>query len=150
MSSMFPESSGSQAATPLPRAVVVHGVCDALVALAPGVPVTLLSAPGAGAYAGAGWWRALVAIAHAAHPATPCRDVLDCADAPGHAMAAIRAGQSILVLDPACPAFARVATLAIVLAARPPALDLAAHGAAWRLRAWLSAPQHDDSTPVLR
>ncbi len=150
MSSMFAEESSAQDVGPLPRAVVVHGLADALAALAPGVPVTLLSAPGAGSYAGAGWWRALVTMAHAAHPDTPCHDVLDCADAPGHAMAAIRAGQSILVLDPACPAFARVAALATVLATRPPALDLAEHGAARRLRTWLSGLLHDDSTPVLR
>lgn len=160
MSSMFPLQSGSNGAILLPPAVVVHGLADALAALAPGLPVTLLSAPGAGGFAGAGWWRALVAQARGTHPHTPCHDVLDCGDAPGHAMAAIRAGQTILVLSPTCPAFARVATLATVLAVRPHALDLADPRTVPRLRTWLSAGREDapsgdarsedDSAPGLR
>ena len=130
-----------------PRAVVVHGWGDACLALSYGFPVTLLSGVGAALYGGIGWWRALVEQARDAHPATPMRDILDCADAPGAAMAALRRGQPALVLDPACPAFTticRVAatTGAVVLAARPPALDLADPLAARRLAAWLGA---DDS-----
>jgi hypothetical protein len=143
---MFPPQSGSTRATALPPAVVVHGLAQADAALAEGLPVTLLSTPGAGAYAGALWWRELVDAARTAHPSTPCADILDCADAPGHAMAAIRAGQEILVLNPACPAFARIAALARTLPARPPALDLGDRGAERRLRAWLL----DDSTAALR
>ncbi len=155
MSSMFPHSTGSPPIPSLPPAVVVHGLADAVSALAPGLPVTLLSATGAGVFAGAGWWRALVAAARTAHPETPCADVLDCADAPGQAMAAIRAGQSLLVLDPACPAFARIAALATVLPARPPVLDLGDRGAARHLHAWLSrhpgdSCPEDDSKPGLR
>jgi hypothetical protein len=147
MSSMFPQKPDPE----LPPAIVVRALADALAALAPCLPVTLLSAPGAGVFAGAGWWRALVAAARAAHPATPCADILDCADAPGRAMEAIRAGQDVLVLDPACPAFARVAALARVLPARPPALDLGDRGALRRLRAWLERrPPEDDSTAPLR
>lgn len=155
MSSMFPFSAEAAHAPSLPPAIVVHGLADAVAALAPGLPVTLLSAPGAGVYAGAGWWRALVEAARATHPATSCADLLDCADAPGMAMAAIRAGQKLLVLDPACPAYARIATLATLLPARPPALDLGDRGAARQLRAWLnrhpgdSRPE-DDSKPALR
>ena len=143
---MFPPQSGSPGETALPPVVVIHGLAQAEAALAEGLPITLLSAPGAGAYAGGLWWRELVRAARAAHPATPCTDILDCADAPGRAMAAIRAGQAMLVLDPACPAFPRVAALARTLPARPPALDLAERGAARRLRAWLL----DDSTSALR
>src|SRR5262249_21900556 len=69
-------------------AVVVHGWTDARAALAPGRPVTLLSARGAALYAGAGWWRALVARARAGHPAVPLEDILDCADASGVALGA--------------------------------------------------------------
>jgi hypothetical protein len=127
----------------LPPAVVVHGLADARQALRAGRPVTLLSAPGAALFAGCLWWRELLAAARAAHPATPAADVLDCADAPGPAMAALRAGQRLLVLAPAIPAFAAVrsaaATLgAIVLAERPPALDLAEPGARRRLARWLA------------
>jgi hypothetical protein len=110
--------------------------------LRPGLPVTLLSAPGAAAFAGCLWWRALIGQAQAEFPDAVLDDVLDCADAPGQAMAALRVGQRRLVLDPACPAFAAVAAAAAplgatVLACRPPALDLAAYGATRRLSLWL-------------
>lgn len=122
----------STSASPaLPPCVVVHGLDDARAVLALGLPATLLSAQGAATFAGAGWWRAVVDAATEEHPATPCRDILDCGDAPGHAMAALRLGQRILVLAPSCPAFPRVAAAArampgnpaILLARRPPALD---------------------------
>jgi len=119
-----------------PPAVVVHGLDQARAALRPGLPVTLLSARGAALYAGCGWWRALVEQAGAAH------DILDCADAPGYAMAALRIGQRHLILDAACPGFAAVAAAAAtigarLLAERPEALDLAERGADRRLLAWL-------------
>jgi hypothetical protein len=125
--------------------VVVHGLAHARAALRPGWPVLLLSAPAAAGYAGCLWWRELVAAARSFHPATPALDVLDCGDAPGHAMAALRVGQRLLLLDPACPAFAAVADAAAtlgahVLARRPPALDLAERGAARRLTGWLAGP----------
>ena len=124
-------------------AVVVHGVEQARAALKPGYPVLLLSSPGAAGFAGCLWWRGLIAAARASFPATPALDVLDCAAAPGWAMAALRAGQRLLVLDPACPAFPAVAAAAATLGARvldhrPPVLDLAERGAAWRLRGWLA------------
>ena len=147
MSSMFPCQIGSLRAVLAAPSVVVHDLAQAKAALGAGLAVTLLSAPGAASFAGAGWWRALVAQARAAHPDTPCQDVLDCADAPGHAMAAIRLGQQILVLDPACPAFNRIAALATVLPVRPPALDLATRGAARHLAAWLRPPHAGDSAP---
>ena len=123
-------------------AVVVHGLDHARAALRPGRPVTLLSAPGAARFAGCLWWRALIGLAQAEFPDVDLADVLDCADAPGRAMAALRVGQRLLVLDPACPAFPAVAgaagTLgAVLLPARPQALDLAVHGAARRLVGWL-------------
>jgi hypothetical protein len=134
---MFLHPDQDWPAVALPPAVVVHGLDDARLALAPRRPVTLLSAPGAAVWAGVGWWRGLIMLAAQEHAGEIC-DVLDCGDAPGRAMAALRAGQRRLVLDPACPAFGRVAALAgLVLARRPPALDLGAHGAARRLEAWL-------------
>ena len=126
----------------LPPAVVVHGFLDARAALRPGRPVTLLSAPGAACYAGCGWWRALVARA-LAEAGRDAPDVLDCADAPGRAVEALRSGCRRLVLDPDVPAFADVAARAAaldaaVLPVRPPALDLALPGAQRRLDAWLA------------
>ena len=122
-----------------PPAIVVHGLPDLRLATAPGLPVTLLSGPGAAIYAGCGWWRALMALGAGGNP-----DILDCADAPGRAMEALRAGCYLLVLDPAVPAWPLVASRAAavgatLLADRPPALDLAARGAARRLQAWLEA-----------
>jgi hypothetical protein len=118
-----------------PPAVVVHGLRHARAALAPGLPVTLLSARGAALYAGCGWWRALMQAAGAEI------DIIDCADAPGQAMAALRIGQRRIVLDPG-PAFPAVSAAAaacgaVVLPERPHALDLAIPGAERRLVAWL-------------
>jgi hypothetical protein len=126
----------------LPPAVIVHGLPHARAALAPGLAVTLLSAPGAACYAGVGWWRALVSQAAAGRAAPP--DILDCADAPGRALEALRHGQRLLVLRGLPPAVfediaARAASMrAIVLPAAPEALDLAARGAERRLLDWLS------------
>jgi hypothetical protein len=126
----------------VPPAVIVHGLTDACAALAPGLPVTLLSAPGAALYAGCGWWQALVAVAVARHPATPVTDILDCADASGQAMAALRIGLNRLVLWPDAPGRAAVAAIAtaaggFLLESPPPALDFATRGAQRRLAAWL-------------
>ena len=123
-------------------AVVVHGLDTAQAALRPGLPVTLLSAPGAALYAGAAWWVALVAAARAEFNATEAASILDCGDAPGYAFSALRLGQSVLILDPDCPAFSAVqqaadALGATVLCRRPAALDLAKPGAERRLIAWL-------------
>ena len=127
----------------LPPAVLVCGLADARAALAPGRPVCLLSAPGAALSMGVLWWRALIEAARAEAGATIV-DVLDCADAPGRALEALRGGQRLLVLDGAVPAYGRVAALArslggAVLPARPPAFDLGAprghHPGA--LAAWL-------------
>jgi hypothetical protein len=123
--------------------VTVHNLSHAVAALAPGRAVTLLSGEGAASYAGCGWWRALVAAARARHPDTPARDILDCADAPGRAMEALRLGQPAVVLWRGSPAFAAVAAAAAeggaeLLGERPPSLDLAAADGARRLAAWLA------------
>jgi hypothetical protein len=129
----------------LPKAVVVHGHPHLLQAISLGRPVTLLSGPGAAIYAGCGWWRALMALGAGNNP-----DILDCADAAGRAMEALRAGCRLLVLDPALPAWPLVAARATaagatLLAARPPSLDLGEPGALRHLQAWLEG----DSTPPL-
>jgi hypothetical protein len=125
---------------PLQRwpAVVVHGLAEAMAVLRWARPVCLLSARGAAGAGGVLWWRALIAEARATAPDTEAIDVLDCAAAPGLAMAALRAGQRTLVLAPEAAAWARVqaaaaAQGATLLARRPPALDLASPGAARRL-----------------
>ncbi len=121
-----------------PPAVIIHGLDDARAALAPGRPVTLLSAPGAAIYAGAGWWRALIQAASPAHP-----DILDCGTAAGRALEALRAGQKTLILRAPAPILAEVTALArthgaTVLSHAPPSLDLAAPGARRQLAGWLT------------
>lgn len=123
----------------LPPAVVVHGLAQARAALAPGLPALLLSAQGAAAYAGAGWWRAMITAALQGRNEP---DALDCADLAGRALEALAVGCRILVLHP-CPAFAAVverAGGAQILSARPPALDLGQRGAARHLPDWLRQP----------
>lgn len=125
-------------------AVVVHGLDDVRQVLACAAPATLLSAPGAGAYAGCLWWREMIAAGRRAFPAVPQTDILDCADASGLALGALRCGVSRLVLRATAPGWAGVAALAaaqggFVLGAPPPALDLAAPGRRRRLHAWLQA-----------
>jgi hypothetical protein len=163
----------------LPPAVTVHGATDAAAALAAAgqaalaaagqaalvaagqaalaaarpAGVLLLSAPGAGGFAGPAWFLGVVGAAAAAHPGVPHRAALDCADAAGTALTALRAGVRLVVLGGACPAFAAVAAAAAevgaaVLPARPESLDLATldlrrRADRARLVAWLAteAPQ---------
>lgn len=122
----------------LAPAAIAHGLAHAKAALSFGRPVTLLSAPGAGMAGGAGWWRAMIEAARAAYPATPCQDILDCADSPGMAMAALRLQQRLLVLSDSTPGFAAVASAAalqgsIVLPHPPKGLNLALRSHFYRL-----------------
>lgn len=127
----------------LPPAILVHGLPHARLALAPGRPVTLLSAPGAASYAGCGWWRAVVAAALAEHPGADAPDVLDCGDAPGRALEALSLGCRLLALRPG-PAWEDIRVRTAAQGARlldraPPALDLAKPGAGRRLADWLGS-----------
>ena len=122
---------------PAPPALIIHGLADLRRAHAPGLPVTLLSAPGAADYAGPAWWAALLRAGNHTGPS-----LLDCATSPGRALESLALGLPGLVLRP-CPAWARLAALAqaqgaCLLAAPPPALDLAQPGAARDLAAWLA------------
>jgi hypothetical protein len=110
-------------------AAIVFGLADATARLAQakaaGVGVTLVSAPGAALHAGCGWWRSVVAAARARHPDVPCIDILDCADATGQALAALRIGVIRLVLWPEAPGREAVGAIAeslggFLLPAAPP------------------------------
>lgn len=123
--------------------VTVHSLSQAVAALAPGRPITLLSAPGAAGFAGCGWWRALVGAARARHPNTSADDILDCGDAAGRALEALGSGQKALVLRPECPGWRAVAAAAeecgaCILTERPHSLDLALPGRPGGLNAWLA------------
>lgn len=142
------------------RAIVVHGCAQAQDALRPGIAVALLSAVGAASLGGPAWWRGLVEAARETHPDTDFIDILDCADAPGFAMAALRLGQKHLILWDQCPAFHAVQSAAATIGAvvhskRPAALDLGERGAHRRLEDYLhpiigSGPPDRDSTTPLR
>jgi hypothetical protein len=133
------------------RGVVVHDAVQASAvlsaaaeALPPDMSLALLSAPGAARYLSP---RLFLAIT--GPPLANMVPVLDCGRAPGHALAALRAGCPALVLAP-CPAFAAVDAAALeagawLWPARPPALDMGRLRPGdprdeARLRAWLAAP----------
>ncbi len=132
---------GTPEAAPLP-AVRVHGRVEVEAALALAGPrgVTLLSAPGMAP----GVFLALVAAA--ARPGVPHDTMIDCADAPGLALAALRAGFRLVVLAP-CPAFGAITAAAAECGAvlrreAPPALDagridLTSPGGRNKLAQWL-------------
>jgi len=122
--------------------VVIHGLADARAVLAMGLPVTFLSAPGAALFAGCGWWRALIERASTEFPVVAIDDILDCADASGLALGALRIGQSRIVLLPHAPGWTAVAAIATsrggeVLTSRPRSLDMAERGAQRSLHDWL-------------
>lgn len=77
--------------------IVFHSLAHARAALAAAaeagvVAVTLQSAPGAAAYAGAGYLKAIVDQAASEHADVDCTAVIDCGADAGIAMAALRAG----------------------------------------------------------
>jgi len=126
-------------------AVVIHGIADARAALALGVPVTLLSAPGAALFGGCLWWRVLVRLVRAEFADVTIDDILDCADASGLAVGALRIGQRAIVLDPAAPGREAVVAIAAslgaeVLADRPEAIDMSRRAEVRRLHDWLRGP----------
>ncbi len=115
------------------RVVIIHSLDHARAALAAAaaldLPVTLLSASGAAAYAGAGWFDAVLRQAAAAVPSANFTAVLDCGDRADLVQAALRqglrnvayAGPKELARRLADIAGAQGATLHL---ARPEALDL--------------------------
>jgi hypothetical protein len=110
-----------------PRAVVAHDAGQVAAVLALGRPVRFLSAAGALGFQGADWFAAVLRGGGAGLGL----GVGDAGGAPGFALAGLRAGLGAVVLDPACPAFPALAVEAgrrgaLLLAARPPALDLMA------------------------
>ncbi|MDE8348738.1 MAG: hypothetical protein POG74_04540 [Acidocella sp.] len=120
----------------LPPAVIVHSLAHAKLAMAPGLPVTLMSAPGAALYGGCLWWSALLSAAEFGGMA-----LLDCGDAPGRAVEAIRLGVRGIVLRSPPQLFQAVVNVAdnnvVILRAAPVALDMGDSVALRVINNWL-------------
>lgn len=121
----MPEAGNEGAVTDredTPPPVIVHDLDQARTAVAAaaalGRPVVLRSAPGAAAFLGAGAFRAIVAAAQAAFPQARVTAVLDCGDAPGLALGALRGGIAAVRLRAAPEPLARIADIAAQLGAR--------------------------------
>jgi len=136
------------------RALRVHDLVQLRAALtaADGRPVLIVSGRGAGAHAGAGWWQALLAAAEGADGAMTA---LDCGEAPGPVLAAVRAGVADILCRPEAPdagtsgppVAARLAALAAAGGCRlwrpplPPVLDLGrVRDPAAAARRWIDGP----------
>ena len=134
------------------RAIIVHGLDHARAALAAaadcGRPVTLLSASGAAGYAGAPWFLRLVALAADEHPDAEWEAVLDCADRPGHVLAALRQGASAVRFTGSKATAAKLAAIAESYGARletgrPKALDVRGEAdPSAACRTWLGGDRH--------
>ncbi len=83
------------------RTIVFHTLEHTRAALAAAThaeaPVILRSAPGASAYAGAQYLKAMVEHASAEFPDADFTAVIDCGDDPGHAQGALRIGWKVLL-----------------------------------------------------
>ncbi len=129
-------------------AVLVHGLAHVRLAVAAARRVRrralpLLSSADAACFLGPAWWRALMELAAAEAPDLALHDLLDCGDAAGRALEALRLGSRGLILAAGCPQRAAVAERAAMLGARllerrPAALDLGEPGTERRLEAWLA------------
>ncbi len=128
-------------------AIVVHQPAHAEAALVAAEelerPVVLLSPPGAAAFMGAAYFQAMIADAMNAHPGVAVTAVLDCGDAAGLALGALRQGIGAVCFRGAPEVAARLREIAkqgraLVFEARPEALDLAGEDAAeGACRKWL-------------
>lgn len=101
---------------------VVHSLTEARAVLSAGRDgggvVTLESPAAAAGYQGIGWWRALVAALAAEFPHQPFDTVLDCGGAPGHALAALRAGVTTVAVDAPPETLAALQEIAAALGGR--------------------------------
>lgn len=84
------------------RAIIFHHLqqaeCALAVAAASHRPITLLTAPGAAAYGGPGFYLAMVEQARTRHPGGLARAILDCGDDSAMAQMAMALGWRCLVL----------------------------------------------------
>ena len=104
------------------RLILFHSLAHARAALAAaaerGEPVTLQSAPGVAAYAGAGYLKAIVDRAAAEHPDVAVTAVIDCGADAGTAMAALRIGWTTVRFSGPAKVRAKLADIAAQSGAR--------------------------------
>jgi hypothetical protein len=134
------------------KAIVIHSLADARAALVAardsGVKVTVISAPGAAAHAGAVWFDQVLHAAHAECPEAEFDAILDCDDAPGFALGALRAGIKTIRFAGREDVTSRLAGIAAANGARlvtepVETLDLRGHkDPASACRAWLDGDAH--------
>lgn len=128
--------TGTELVAPAAPGVIVYDRAQVARVLTLRMPVTLLSPPGFAIYAGCLWWQSLLGTA-----GFTGMSLLDCGDAAGRAVEALRLGLPGIVLAEG-PNSARVRLIAqgcgaMLLDTAPPALDLAVRGADRRLADWL-------------
>jgi hypothetical protein len=131
--------------------VIIHDLGHAKAALQAaseiGCAVILESPAGAAGYMGAQYFKAVVDQARDAYPGVAAAGVLDCADAPGLALGAIRTGVDCIRVDAAPDVRARIADIAAQAGVGlddggRPALDLLdAPDPAAACRDWFAAAQ---------
>jgi hypothetical protein len=81
-------------------------------------PVTLRSPPFASASLGAAGFLAIVKAAREAVPGVPSEAILDCGDAPGHALGALRLGAEAVSITAPDDVLAKLAEIAAQTGAR--------------------------------
>ena len=112
-----------------------------------GRPIVALSAPGASAFAGAGWFAALAEEGAAEYPEVALTAILDCRDRSGDVLAALKIGLSHVIFTGSTSAAKRLAEVAAqtgasVLTTRPEAFDLLdAQDPGYRAQIWCETAQ---------
>ena len=127
----------------------IHSLAHLRAALAAGAasgrPVVAVSAVGAAAYAGAGWFAALNRQGAQDFPQVTLTAVLDCADRAGDVLAALKAGMRHVIFTGHPDAAGQLRAIAAetgatILSNRPEACDLLnAEDPAYRARKWCEA-----------
>jgi hypothetical protein len=117
-------------------AIIIHSLDDARAALRAArelrLPVAVISGPGGGSYAGPGWFNAVIETAQSECPEVPVTAILDCDDASGHVLGALRAGVKAVRFTGRADVAAKLADIAasqgaVLLTGDIETLDLRAH-----------------------